>query len=88
MNIVKLDNRYSGCRNWKYLVNCENTIKLVTVRNWCWEVWGASCEREFWQIAPNANQHWAWSCNDGNDVYRRIYLKTDTELSIYLLQFS
>jgi hypothetical protein len=85
MNIVKLDNRYSGCRHWKYLVNCENTIKLVTVRNWCWKVWGASCEREFWQISPNANQHWAWSCNDD---YRRIYLKTDTELSVYLLQFS
>ena len=85
MNIVKLDNRYSGCRHWKYLVSLRDINDLITVRNWCWEVWGASCERELWQIAPDANQHWAWSCNE---YYRRIYLKTDTELSAYLLQFS
>ena len=84
MNIIKLDGRYSGCHHWKYLVEFNDTTKMFAVRNWCWEVWGASCEREYWFKDPNANQHWSWS---SSDQFRRIYLRTDTDLSIYMLKF-
>jgi len=86
MKLIKLDGRYSGVRHWQYAVEFYGDMaKMFEVRNWCWEIWGASCEREYWTKDPNPNQHWSWQC----DKYgKRIYFKTDAEASMYLLRFT
>lgn len=64
-------------------------------RIWCWDTWGASKELDEWledlknintNIALIAhNEHWCWQNSDYNT---RIYLRTDKELSQFLLKWS
>ena len=62
-------------------------------REWCWKTWGSSKELDDWledlrnprdQIIGH-NEHWCWQHNQYNT---RIYLRSDKELSIFLLQWS
>lgn len=64
-------------------------------RRWCWETWGPSKELTEWLddvitprtvVAPeDHNLHWCWV----NDQYStRIYLRTDSELTLFLLKWA
>lgn len=64
-------------------------------RRWCWETWGPSKELSEWLddattprtvIAPeDHNPHWCWL----NDQFAtRIYLRTDAELTLFLLRWA
>lgn len=73
------------------------TQKFYEWRNWCWQTWGPSKELVSWfedlrnqiqnpnLIAISHNEHWCWQ----HDQYAtRIYLRTDKELSMFLLKWS
>jgi len=71
----------------------ESYQKFYEWRNWCWQTWGPSKELQHWledlrnpnQLAVSHNEQWCWQ----NDEYAtRIYLRTDKELSIFLLKWS
>lgn len=61
-------------------------------REWCWQTWGPSKELVDWledtrqtTEAVSHNKHWCFQ----NDQYStRIYLRTDKELSMFLLRWS
>ena len=62
-------------------------------RRWCWETWGPSKELYEWldDMTPRQvgiedhNDHWCWL----NDQYStRIYLRTDAELTLFLLRWA
>lgn len=71
--------------------------KFFLIREWCWNTWGSSKELHNWIDDQNAlkynpsmfilhsqNEHWSW----GNENYKpRIYLRTEKELSLYLLKW-
>lgn len=58
----------------------------VQFRNWCWETWGPSCERDYYLYMKHVgkddininlmNPHWCWY-SSGYD--KRIYLAGDEE---------
>jgi hypothetical protein len=61
-------------------------------REWSWSTWGPSKEIGDWledikhpHLATSHNASWCW-LNDGNDS--RIYLRTDAELTLFLLRWS
>ena len=93
----KLDGRHTGFRHFAYYIPLKYTIDIndqifYLYRNWCWETWGPSKELVYWledirhpMILPvSHNAHWAWQ----NDEYAtRLYLRTEKELSIFLLKW-
>lgn len=84
---------FSGHRNNRSLIDCKQ--QYYQWREWCWKTWGASKEIENWleeHVSPIAltvslecqNPHWCWQ----NDLYgHRIYLRSDHELSQFLLRW-
>lgn len=68
--------------------------KFFMIRDWCWKTWGSSKEIHNWiddnvtnynRYLHSQNEHWSW----GNENYKpRIYLRTEKELSLYLLTWS
>jgi len=61
-------------------------------RDWAWNTWGSSKEMGDWlediihpHLAVSHNESWCW-LNDGNDS--RIYLRTDAELTLFLLRWA
>ena len=84
MNIVKLDRRYTGSDQFKFCIefNWLESKKFVDVREWCWELYGASAEINY------ARQHYkdakyAWM----SDNSLRIYLKSNEELQWFILRW-
>jgi hypothetical protein len=85
--ITKLDRRHNGCAWYKYSVS-PNTKDLIhsaellnQARNWMWATYGPSAE-----IGRTTKYLvWAWDTEHGN---RRIYLKSDEELTLFTLKFS
>lgn len=53
---------------------------LNAVRNWMWTTYGPSAEMGY----TTKNLVWAWDTEHGN---RRIYLKSDAELTLFKLKF-
>lgn len=93
----KLDRRHSGYGEWKYYImpnapwNRVGMNKFFEMREWCWNTWGHSKEINEWmrdKLDPTSisqNNKWCWQ----NDTYNvRIYLRTDKELSHFLLTWS
>jgi len=62
-------------------------------RIWCWDTWGPSKELNDWledqrdllHIHIASNHSWCW-VND--DFATRIYLRTDSELTLFLLKWA
>lgn len=99
----KLDRRSTGHKEWQYYVNRPNRVSLYDAtqqfyvwREWCWSTWGSSKELHNWVydrefvrsysagISTSDNDHWCWL----HDQYSsRIYLRTDKELSQFLLKW-
>ena len=100
----KLDKRYNGSDSFKYLIDVkkaipaqtvppsyyslasmsEKRIEFVKMRQWAWETWGPSCEIAFYD---QLEKDYVWSRDQEND-HLRIYLKTEKELSWFLLKWA
>lgn len=102
LTIKRTDKRHTGHLEWQYLVVVERSpntpfgsstsfqkIKdLNTIREWCWQTYGPSCELELWlkvpDTTPGKNIHWCWHTNFNNF---KIYLRTDKEANWFKLKW-
>lgn len=91
IQIRKTDKRHTGSAMFAYLIEVKSNpgkfdraariAEFNTIRNWCWETYGASSDREHW-LTMNAdnrfpvNAHWCWH-TEFNEL--KIYLATDKE---------
>jgi hypothetical protein len=99
MKLTKLDRRHNGVTNWKYYVELYYSMGDVTARNvkfnqmreWCWEIWGASKELtdydhyDLYDGIHCSNAHWCWLNDDHGR--RRIYFRTDHEAEVFTLRW-
>ena len=100
IKIVQLDARFAGHGQFKYLVESTSNYKTgyplgyldnIKVahewRNWCWETFGPSIERE-WIVNEKFRDYaykWCWH-NGPRDC--KIYLLGDDELAWFNLRWS
>lgn len=97
--INKLDRRHNGNGLWKYYITVKRPTTtrreakntFFQIRDWAWTTWGPSKELLEWVEdqgnihAHCQNEHWSWQ----SDIYHvRLYLRTDKELSFFLLRWS
>lgn len=77
-----------------YPTRYESMQTFFEWRHWCWDTWGASKELHHWMedtilrvgiIPVDQNPHWTWVSDSTND---RIYLRGDSELTLFLLKWS
>jgi hypothetical protein len=84
--VTKLDRRHNGHTEFKYSISptprdyIESRRLLTELRIWCWTTFGPSSELG-WSETP---QLWAWDTEHGN---KRIYLKSDAEMTFFKLKF-
>jgi len=90
--VTKLDRRYNGCENFKFMV--EPFIKFTAQANntkaelfsdmrvWCWQQWGPACELHLRRNLPNV---WCWESEYGK---MRIYVRDDLELALITMAFA
>lgn len=87
--IKKLTRQYNGFDHYKWLIECDvpdeiqNQHDLADWREFCWQTWGASREL-LWAITRKPVPVWAW---DTEWRHKRLYLRSDAELSIFQLKF-
>ena len=95
--VITLDGRHKGSTCWKYFVDCPTGLasrqRFFEWRNWCHSTWGDSKELDeilndktsITKYDPiSNNKHWCW-----HTVSKyRLYLKSDEELSYFLLRWS
>lgn len=90
--IIKSDGRRLGYPHFKYQIIIINPLAnyplFYKIKEWCWENWGSSKLMHDWitdytdKDAVCQNSSWAWTI----DRYtRKIYLRTDEELSYFKL---
>jgi hypothetical protein len=94
IEVKKLDKRNKGCDQFKYYIRTNGLTGpqvFHEIREWCWQTWGSSKEIFEWlndqnRLTPVScqNAHWTWQ-ND--DYYRRIYLRTDQEYTMFNLRW-
>jgi hypothetical protein len=84
--VTKLDKRHNGYTWYKYYINPESRdfwqsrAEVTEIRNWFWATYGPASE-----LGWNAKGDiWAWDTEHGN---KRIYLKSDEELTLFTLKF-
>lgn len=91
-HITKLDRRHSGHWHFKYRVEFHRNpginkqLIFCDVRNWCDDTYGHSCERDIVGNLPDPKPVWAWHSDFDSGRYW-IFLKDDTELSLFQLKF-
>ena len=84
--VTKLDKRHNGYNFYKYSIspNTVDRIKggelLIEVRNWLWATYGPSAEIGL----TRQGSIWAWDTEFG---HRRLYIKSDEELTLFRLKF-
>ena len=100
---TKIDKRHKGYSyfefytDWFYEPWYSNHAlslqRFYMIRDWCWQTWGSSKEINNWITDVNyefqydlhsQNEHWSWG---HEDLKPRIYLRTEKELSLYLLKW-
>jgi len=99
VKISKLDGRYNGYGMFKYFVTTESRpglhfgyrgwIKIdhITLREWCWQQWGASCEWDMYHVMRAHECHntdWCW---DADNYKLRVLLKDDEHAALLSLAF-
>lgn len=84
--ITQLDRRHNGHLEYKYMVSPvfrdyhESRRMLTELRNWCWATYGPGAEL----VWSKKDAKWAWDTEHGN---RRIYLRSDAELTFFNLKY-
>ena len=99
LQISRLDGRYNGHGYFKYFVTTvshpqlaygyRSWVKLdhITLREWCWQQWGPSCEWDMYRIMQYHELHntdWCW---DADDYKLRILLADDMQATLLSLAF-
>lgn len=98
-HVSKLDSRFTGAQ-WFYcraqLMSHGGEDKIfnyVTLRNWCWETFGPSCEVDLVRRILNHKDvtvdfapKWAWKRDDSANAYY-IYL-TETAYTAFTLKWA
>lgn len=93
LKLIKLDSRYSGFPIWQFMAqsnNTQNRLDFHKGRVWCWEQWGPSKELFYFGHTDKydnidcSNNKWCWSTVDR---FARIYLRTETEASMFSLSW-
>ena len=99
IRITKLDGRYNGHGLFKYLVQTDSRpnmafgyrgyIKIdhLSLREWCWQQWGPSCEWGMYHVMQAhecQNTDWCW---DADDHKLRILLADDMQATLLSLAF-
>lgn len=85
--VTRLDRRHTGYSFYAYSIAPtvrtmpETADLLVELRNWCWSTYGASAEIHY----TRRGSTWAWDTEHGR---KRIYLKSDQELALFMLKFA
>jgi hypothetical protein len=100
--IEKLDGRHKGNSSFTHravvlgLIE-DRFIDFLTLREWCWNTWGPSCEREIYlnshfnhfinsHFNKIKNNSWAWHYNDDYNECC-IYLAGSKELELFTLKW-
>lgn len=85
-------NRPSRSYRTAFMSLYESQQVFFSWREWCWQTWGAGKELDDWLEdlrhtgdPSSHNEHW---CFQNNEYGSRIYLRTDKELSMFLLRWS
>ena len=84
--VTKLDRRHNGHTWYKYYITPniyeyqESRQLLTDLRNWCWVTYGPSSELGW----NKPGSLWAWDTEHGN---KRIYLKSDAEMTLFKLKY-
>ena len=94
LSLEKLDGRHKGLNRLKYrvFVTGDKTTKFQNfcqVRQWCWETWGPSCEREIFLSLGQDNIgsiDWAWHYDEKFN-YCYIYLAGPKQLELFTLKW-
>ena len=108
LKVTKTNGKYNCYPEFKYAMSVDYSKRApsrnegillkqewFTVREWCWETWGASKELEDWLIDSHLainemdklvghNAHWCWQ---NNNYSTKIYLATDKELNWFKLRW-
>jgi hypothetical protein len=88
--VKRLTRQYNGFDHYKWLVECsvpdeiQNRRDLSAWREFCWQTWGPSRELLWALTTVKPVPVWAW---DTEFRHRRLYLKSDTELTLFQLKF-
>ena len=96
--ITLLDSRFKGSKHFTYRSKIfgdysKRYPQFIEIRNWCWDTWGFSCERDILiklaDKGENFIRPWAWHCEYSTRGYfdTYIYLATDQELSLFKLKW-
>jgi hypothetical protein len=91
IKLSKLDRRHTGTEHFKYRVRIDGSRddrvkKFLEIRQWCWDTWGASAERDF--AVVETPTHWAW--HTGRDILYEplfVYLVSDADASFFKLKW-
>jgi hypothetical protein len=97
--IRKTDKRHTGSEQFAYLLEVKSNpgkfdraariAEFDQLRQWCWNTWGASCDREHWITMKHqdrfpVNPHWCWHTDFDN---YKIYLRTEKEANWFKLKW-
>jgi len=93
-HVIKLDRRHKGTTLFQYYVepvfhtHITDKVKFYEWRNWCWNTWGPSIERDA-ALDFGSNHYnvarWSWHTENG---LKRIYFKSDKELNWFNLKWN
>lgn len=99
LRVEKLDHRHRGKAHFEYRIwingpQAERLSSFIEIRKWCWDTWGAACEREIHtavkslDIKADVNPHWAFHAEkDASYGNLYIYLSGNQELTLFKLKW-
>ncbi len=95
--IVKTDGRHAANERFQYYVQMQYSVNyaerlrsFLELRDYCVQIWGNSCERDYYIKAANApgvdwlNKHWCWHTADG---IWRLYFATESDINWFNLKW-
>lgn len=97
IQIQKLDHRFAGHKHFKYRISWrtvkhERIVNFIELRNWCWETFGPSNERDIIIYLADKDEGfvrcWSWHIEKDSVRYTPfIYLATDQEYALFKLKW-
>jgi hypothetical protein len=94
MKTTKLDRRYNGSGRFSHYVEPDGILppidriqQFIEWRNWCWETFGPSAERDFTGQWYQLDVKWAWDTEQYSSRHLRLYFTEET-LVVFKLKWS